>query len=237
MKNRICIVLLWGIFLFALTSCEKNSASFTNNQAKSDSILFLTIQNQLSNDSILTQIVKTDIELINLSIEGVQTDSLILNELFSKFKEAKDRQSQYLAFSRRGVTNTKELFKLFDKKGQLTIAFAKKYSMFPKDKLLKSLTFNYEEKFLLLRSISKKSYKKCDDPCCRNYVAGMSDCTSNFAITTGFVLVEAAGVFMLGGNAIGSSFVVFSGIGAAYLNQKICENSAARSYRICMGYN
>jgi hypothetical protein len=71
--------------------------------------------------------------------------------------------------------------------------------------------------------------------CAQSYTADIKDCDHNFAVAAVFTFFTAAGATLIGTPVAGGA-AVFTGIGAAYYQDKICRGTAARHYRECMGY-
>lgn len=74
-----------------------------------------------------------------------------------------------------------------------------------------------------------------EESCASSYTADISDCDASFTVGTLFSVLAAAGATVVG-TPIAGAGALSLGMGATYMNDKICRSTAARHYRECMGY-
>lgn len=227
------------VVVILLCACSKKQVSFDEADRTSflkDSLKLENIRIRLLEDSNIFKLVHVDKLISNTFLES--SDSAINYQNIILDLQGSTRPDELMSsFEKNNILNGKEIFNLLIKKQHLITEIINRFPEFShiqEVELNKLIVNTYRD--VLLQNNNIKSTSECDDSCCKTYVSEMAVCTNGFASTTGTTIVEAVGTLFLGGNLAGASFVVFTGIGAGYLNLQICQNSAARNYKICKGY-
>ncbi len=225
--KKICIIVL------VIFACFKSYA--INTPTKND----LSIQ--LASDEDFIRDVQINKSLFNTASDT--TSTILSNEEYTQMVNSATSAANYEElieiFSQYNVTFPENLLSLLDEKGAIWTRIVEKFpalNQLSSDELSRVLGDGY--KIVIERNTRAEEGRHapgCTTNCCDHYVADGGDCDYDFAIATGLTFLGgvAAGVF---GSPMAGAAVISLGVGGAYAYHTRCMKTAARNYRICMGY-
>ena len=236
-KNKIAkMKKLFIIFsLVSFLSCSKNSKK--ENLTVDNIELIKQYRQSLSKDEDFINNFKIDKNLTGLQNDSLKKmDEQNFNLFLSEIKNAKSEKNLIESFRNYNIANPEIIVSLIKQKESALLRVKSKY---PKLYLLsnKEFTqvFTYSYKEVANNPTMLMRRPGCSNSCCDGYVDAIGDCDTDFAIgTAGAILAGAVATIVT--TPIGGAGAVTIGIGTAYALHERCSRTAARSYRVCQGY-